>query len=57
MIPLGYCAAMDASHGLQAADIWTAIVLGHVTRATLGYLRFRQGKWRDIRVDIRPTGA
>ena len=32
-----------------------AIVLGHMTRCTLSYLRFRQEKWRDIRVDIEPA--
>lgn len=56
-IPLTFCAAMEAAHGLRSADIWTAIVLGHVTRATLGYLRFRQGKWRQIKVDIEPAQA
>jgi putative MATE family efflux protein len=52
VVPLGFCAAMDALHGLRSADIWTAIVMGHVTRCTLGVLRFRQGKWRQIRVDL-----
>ncbi|MCX6551382.1 MAG: MATE family efflux transporter [Acidobacteria bacterium] len=56
-IPLTYCAVMDAAHGLRSADIWTAIVLGHVMRATLGYLRFRQGKWRAIQVDITAAKA
>jgi putative MATE family efflux protein len=51
-VPLTYCATMDAIHGLRSADIWTAIVLGHVTRCTLGVLRFRQGRWRHIKVDI-----
>ena len=54
-VPLGYCAAMDAAHGLRPADIWTAIVLGHITRCTLGVLRFRQGRWRGIRVDLGPA--
>jgi hypothetical protein len=26
-----------------------------MTRCTLSYLRFRQEKWRDIRVDIEPA--
>jgi Na+-driven multidrug efflux pump len=37
---------------LHPSDIWLAIVLGHLTRAVLGVLRFRQGKWRYIAVDI-----
>jgi putative MATE family efflux protein len=57
IVPLGYCAIMDATHGLRAADIWTAIVIGHVLRCTLGVLRFRQGKWRQIKVDIEPASA
>jgi len=50
---------MDAMHGLRASDIWTAIVIGHVLRCTLGVLRFRQGKWRHIKVDLEapPAGA
>jgi Na+-driven multidrug efflux pump len=56
-VPLGYCAAMDAAHGLRPSDIWTAIVLGHVLRCTLGVLRFRQGKWRQIRVEIATPRA
>jgi putative MATE family efflux protein len=52
IVPLSFCAVMEAVHGLRAADIWTAIVIGHVLRCTLGVLRFRQGKWRTIKVEI-----
>jgi Na+-driven multidrug efflux pump len=51
-VPLGFCAVMDAAHGLRSGDIWLAIVLGHFCRCALGVLRFRQGRWRSIRVDI-----
>jgi Na+-driven multidrug efflux pump len=51
-VPLTFCAAMDALHGLRSSEIWTAIVMGHVTRCALGVLRFRQGKWRQIKVDL-----
>ena len=34
---------------------WLAIVLGHLTRAVLSALRFRQGKWRHIAVNIEPA--
>jgi putative MATE family efflux protein len=52
VLPLAMCAVIQATRGLQPADIWLAIVLGHVTRCTLSVMRFKQEKWRDIRVDI-----
>jgi len=55
-VPVGLCAWIQATRGLQPGDIWLAIVLGHVTRATLSVLRFRQGRWRHIRVDIESAG-
>jgi len=53
-VPIGLCTVLQAMRGLQPADIWLAIVLGHLTRAVLSVARFRQGKWRHIAVDIRP---
>jgi MATE family, multidrug efflux pump len=55
VIPLGLCTLFQALYGLDAFHIWTAIVIGHATRATLSVLRFRQGKWRGIAVDIEPA--
>jgi putative MATE family efflux protein len=55
VIPLGLCTLFQALYGLQAFHIWTAILIGHATRATLSVLRFRQGKWRGIAVDIEPA--
>lgn len=52
VVPVGMCAVLQATRGLHASDIWTAIVIGHFTRGTLSVLRFRRGKWRDITVDI-----
>ena len=52
-VPLTYCAVMESMYGLKSGDIWLAIVVGHVLRCTLGVLRFRQGKWRQIKVDIQ----
>ena len=49
-VPLGICAVLQATRGLNPADIWIAILLGHTTRCVLSVLRFRQGKWRDIKV-------
>lgn len=54
-VPLGLCALLDRTVGLEADHIWLAILLGHVTRCVLSVLRFRQGKWRAIRVDIGPS--
>jgi putative MATE family efflux protein len=55
VIPLGLCAAFQATRGLEPSDIWLAIVVGHFTRASLSVMRFRQGKWRNISVDIEPA--
>ena len=55
VVPLGLCALFQATRGLRPADIWTAILLGHMTRSALSVLRFRQGKWRTIRVDVAPA--
>jgi MATE family, multidrug efflux pump len=37
---------------LQAIHIWIAILIGHATRCALSVLRFNQGRWRTIAVDI-----
>ena len=55
VVPLGLCATFQAMRGLHPGDIWMSIVIGHITRATLSVLRFRQQKWRSIRVDIEPA--
>jgi putative MATE family efflux protein len=55
IVPLGLCTIFQAMYGLEPAHIWTAILVGHATRATLSVVRFRQGKWRGIAVDIEPA--
>ena len=55
VVPIGLCTVLQATGGLEPAEIWTAIVLGHLTRAALTVARFRQGKWRHIAVDIEPA--
>jgi len=55
VVPLGLCTLFQALYGLDSIHIWMAIVVGHATRATLSVLRFRQGKWRGIAVDIEPA--
>ena len=57
VIPIGLCTYLQMTGGLEASGIWLAIVLGHVARASLSVMRFRQGKWRDIAVDIGPARA
>ena len=57
VVPIGLCTFIQATRGLTPADIWLAIVLGHMMRATLSVLRFRQGKWRQIAVDIGEARA
>jgi putative MATE family efflux protein len=57
IIPIGVCAMVQATGALEAHDIWLAIVLGHVTRAGLSMIRFRQAKWRDINVEIGAARA
>ena len=57
VIPIGLCTWYSLGRGLQPGDIWLAIVLGHMTRAALSVIRFRQGKWRDIAVNIGPSPA
>jgi putative MATE family efflux protein len=52
VLPLGFCYFLQETRGLTASDIWLAIVLGHIARASLSVLRFRQGKWRDIEVRV-----
>lgn len=55
MLPIGLLTAIQTTRGLEPSDIWLAIVLGHFTRALLSVLRFRQGRWRSIAVDIEPA--
>jgi MATE family, multidrug efflux pump len=56
-IPIGMCTLIQMARPLTSGDIWLAIVLGHFTRAVLSILRFRQGKWRHIRVEVEGATA
>jgi putative MATE family efflux protein len=56
-IPLGLCTVLQSMRPLVPSDIWLAILLGHFTRCALSFLRFRQGKWRAIKVEITPATA
>ena len=54
IVPLGICFVIRQFGHLDAIDIWIAILVGHITRCALSVLRFNQGKWRNIAVDIDP---
>jgi putative MATE family efflux protein len=51
IVPLGMCSLIKAVATLDPIDIWLAILAGHATRCILSVVRFRQGKWRAIRVE------
>ena len=57
VVPIGMLMVLQSTRTLVATDIWLAIVLGHVMRAGLSVMRFRQGKWRHIAVDIGSSRA
>ena len=52
LVPLGICFVIQRMGTLEPLDIWLAILVGHATRCVLSVLRFNQGKWRSIAVDI-----
>ncbi|HEV8426921.1 MAG TPA: MATE family efflux transporter [Pyrinomonadaceae bacterium] len=51
VVPLGTCFVIKQTGTLDPIDIWLAILAGHATRCVLSVIRFRQGKWRSIRVE------
>jgi putative MATE family efflux protein len=52
VVPLGICFVIRRAGTLDPIDIWVAILVGHATRCALSVLRFNQGRWRSIVVDI-----
>ena len=52
VVPLGICFVVQRVTTLAPLHIWLAILAGHVTRCALSVVRFNQGKWRGIAVDI-----
>ncbi|HEX2081078.1 MAG TPA: MATE family efflux transporter, partial [Longimicrobium sp.] len=55
VIPLGICFVVQQTGTLQPLHIWLAILAGHATRCMLSVVRFRQGGWRKIAIDIAPA--
>ncbi len=54
IVPLSICFVTQQTSTLDPIDIWIAILVGHATRCALTVIRFKQGKWRGIAVDIEP---
>jgi putative MATE family efflux protein len=52
VVPLGICFVIQQTGTLDPLDIWLAILAGHAVRCALSVIRFRQGKWRRIAVDL-----
>jgi putative MATE family efflux protein len=52
VVPLGICFVIKETSTLDPIDIWIAILAGHATRCLLSVLRFKQGRWRMIAVNI-----
>lgn len=57
IIPLGICFTVQRLGTLDPIDIWLAILAGHIARCGLSILRFNQGRWRTIEVDIDRAAA
>jgi putative MATE family efflux protein len=57
IVPLGICFVIRETGTLDPIDIWVAILVGHAIRCALSVLRFNQGKWRSIAVDLEPTAG
>ena len=55
LLPLGICFVLQQTGTLEPIEIWIAILIGHMTRCILSVLKFRQGAWRSIVVDIGPA--
>lgn len=56
VIPLGICFVIQHTSKLDPIDIWIAILAGHATRCLLSVVRFKQGRWRTIAVNIESKG-
>jgi putative MATE family efflux protein len=54
-VPLGICFVIQRTGTLDPIDIWIAILVGHATRCLMSVVRFNQGRWRGIAVDIAPA--
>lgn len=53
LVPLGICFIIQNLGTLQPMHIWIAILAGHAMRCALSVMRFNQGKWRTIKVELQ----
>ena len=56
-VPLGICFVLQQTGTLEPLEVWLAILAGHFTRCVLSIVRFSQGKWHAITVDLEHTEA
>jgi putative MATE family efflux protein len=52
VVPLSICFVIQQTSTLDPIDIWIAILAGHATRCLLSVVRFTQGRWRMISVNL-----
>ena len=57
IVPLSIAYTIKTFWGLEPIHIWLAILAGHITRCVLSVMRFNQGKWRNIVVNLEKTDA
>jgi putative MATE family efflux protein len=57
VLPVGICFVIQRTGTLHPIHIWIAILTGHAARCTLSVLRFNQGRWRNIAVNIGQAKA
>ena len=57
IVPLSICFVIRETSTLEPIHIWLAVLAGHVTRCILSVVRFNQGKWRTIKVNIDRQAA
>ena len=57
LLPVGICFVIQQTGQLRPIHIWVAVLIGHMTRFLLSFLRFNQQRWRAIKVDIETTAA
>jgi putative MATE family efflux protein len=57
IVPLGICFVIQQVGTLQAIHVWVAILAGHAARCGLSVVRFNQGRWRSIEVDLEVAQA
>ncbi len=57
VVPVGICFVIRELGTLAPMHIWLSILIGHVIRCVMSVAIFRQGKWRNISVDIHTTRA